>query len=143
MAWLPVDFAARIILDICSPNRTALRSSDPDLVYHVLNPKRFHWTRDLLPALAATGLKFEALPTDQWMEKLRNSDKDPSKNPPIKLLDFFENKYGRAATKPKGQLEHCIDETSKDSKTMCQIPKVADIDYVSMVLERLQRQWQT
>jgi hypothetical protein len=28
-----------------------------------------------------------------WVERLRKSEKDPEKNPTIKLLDFFTEKY--------------------------------------------------
>ncbi|KAF1922747.1 acetyl-CoA synthetase-like protein [Didymella exigua CBS 183.55] len=142
MNWLPVDYAARIILDVCKPERAAARASNPDLVYHVLNPARFHWTRDMLPALSEAGLEFESLPTDQWMDRLRNSDRDPKTNPPIKLLDWFEGKYGSAAsTKPKGPLEYITEETGKDSESLGQIPSVTDAQYMSMVIGRLKKRW--
>lgn len=137
MSWLPVDYAARIILDLCNK-----RNVRPDLVYHVLNPTRFHWTRDMLPALSAAGLQFEALPTDQWMDRLRNSDRDPKKNPPIKLLDWFESKYGsKASTAKKGVLEYLTEETKKDSETLSNVPDVTNKAYVSMVIERLRKHW--
>ena len=142
MTWLPVDYAASIILDVCKPDCAAARASDPDLVYHVLNPARFHWTKDMLPALSEAGLQFESLPTDQWMDRLRNSDRDPKKNPPIKLLDWFESKYGSAAsTKPKGPLEYLTKETGKDSVSLGQIPSVTDSKYMSMVIDRLKKRW--
>lgn len=144
MTWLPIDYAASIILDVCKPERAATRASDADLVYHVLNPTRFHWTRDMLPALSAAGLQFESLPTDQWMDRLRNSDRDPKNNPPIKLLDWFESKYGRAAsTKPKGPLEYLTERTGQDSVSLGQIPDVTDSKYISMVIDRLKKRWAT
>ena len=142
MTWLPVDYAARIILDVCNRNRAASRTSNPDLVYHVLNPTHFHWTRYMLPALSAAGLEFESLPTDQWMERLRNSDRDPKNNPPIKLLDWFESKYGSAASiKPKGPLKYITEETGKDSESLSQIPDVTDGKYITMVIDRLKKRW--
>ncbi|CAI9633410.1 unnamed protein product [Alternaria burnsii] len=197
MSWLPVDYAARVILDCCdihdftsppftpfSPDNesdfvpaspldpdlvpTAPLDPDgrpfprlrpdyfarrrrhpdvieippPDLVYHVLNPTRFHWTRDMLPALAAAGFKFETLPTDQWMERLRNSEQDPKKNPPIKLLDWFESKYGHgSSTKNKGLLVYETEKTSAKSESMRAIPSVTDVEYVKKVIERLQEEW--
>ncbi|CAO2652055.1 Nn.00g003380.m01.CDS01 [Neocucurbitaria sp. VM-36] len=141
MSWLPVDIAAKIILDLSLSS--ADRSVDPDLVYHVLNPNRFHWTRDMLPALAAAGLKFEAIPTDQWMERLRNSERDPLKNPPIKLLDWFESKYGlKASSAPKGILEYLTDETRKDSETLSKVPDVTDEMYITKVVQRLRKHWE-
>lgn len=140
MSWLPVDTAAEIILDVSLGN--ANRSDDPDLVYHVLNPQRFHWSRDMLPALAAAGLKFETLSPAEWMEKLRNSDRDPMKNPPIKLLDWFESKYGnKASAANQGVLEYSTVETRKDSETMNRVPSVVDELYITKVVERLRNHW--
>ncbi|KAH7109872.1 hypothetical protein B0J11DRAFT_234772 [Dendryphion nanum] len=140
MSWLPVDTAASVVIDLSLSNTD--RSTEHDLVYHVLNPDRFHWTRDMLPTLAAVGLKFETLPTDQWMEKLRNSDRDPTKNPPIKLLDWFESKYGpKASTTKKGVLEYLTDETKKDSESFSRIPSITDKAYMTKVIQRLSRNW--
>ncbi|KAJ4286681.1 hypothetical protein N0V90_012933 [Kalmusia sp. IMI 367209] len=146
MTWLPVDYAASIILDLCNASVASTNEVEhafnPDLVYHVLNPTRFHWTKDMLPALSAAGLKFEVLPTDQWMEKLRNSDRDPKKNPPIKLLDWFESKYGHgASSKNKGPLVYLTEETGKKSETLGRIIDITDTEYVRLMIERLQNQW--
>ncbi|KAF9870749.1 male sterility protein [Colletotrichum karsti] len=118
MTWLPVDLGATIIIEMTNADRgkpaqqVSERDSDPDLVYHVLNPTRFHWAKQMLPSLSEAGLKFEALPTDQWMERLRKSERDPKKNPPIKLLDWFESKYGHGAgAAGKGVLEYLTEET--------------------------------
>jgi len=145
MSWLPVDYAARIILDLCGVTSESSRpesARDSDLVYHVLNPTRFHWARDMLPSLSAAGLKFEVLPTDQWMDRLRKSDRNPEKNPPIKLLDWFESKYGHgASTANKGVLEFVTDQTRRDSETVGRIPEVTDTAYVSKIVGRLRKHW--
>ncbi|KAL6704711.1 hypothetical protein ACN47E_007993 [Coniothyrium glycines] len=142
MSWLPVDIAAQIILDLALDNIN--RFTDPNLVYHVVNPSRFHWTRDMLPALAAAGLKFDAIPTAQWMEKLRTSDHDATKNPPIKLLDWFEGKYGaKASSKQSGVLEYLTSETKKESNTINNVPDVANRVYIDKVVRRLQKRWAT
>lgn len=118
--------------------------ADPELVYHVVNPRRFHWTRDMLPALLAAGLDFEAVSTDQWMEKLRHSDRDPKKNPPIKLLDWFESKYGHGtSTKAKGPLVYLTEETSRRSQSMGQISDVTEVEYVRLMVDWLKREWQS
>jgi hypothetical protein len=76
------------------------------------------------------------------MERLRHSDRDPKTNPPIKLLDWFESKYGGAAsTKPKGPLEYLTEETGKDSESLSQIPSVIDTQYMGMVIDRLRKRW--
>jgi hypothetical protein len=67
--------------------------SDPSVVFHVQNPRPFHWTRDLLPALKSAGLQFEIVKQREWVKMLRDSNPDPIQNPTIKLLDFFAEKY--------------------------------------------------
>lgn len=140
MSWLPVDYAARIILDLSADSVSW--SSPPDRIFHVLNPKRFHWTKDMLPALADAGLKFETLSQDEWMERFRNSERDPQKNPPIKLLDWFESKYGESAKgKKKGILEYETKQTAEKSNTISNLPDVTNREYVSKVIGRLRRHW--
>ncbi|KAI0471149.1 hypothetical protein F4859DRAFT_505065 [Xylaria cf. heliscus] len=145
MTWLPVDYAATAITDLAGiaengkPTNLGLGS---DIVYHILNPHRFHWTRDMLPSLAKAGLKFETLPTDQWMERLRSSDRDPAKNPPIKLLEWFESKYGHGkSTTQSGGLVYLTDETRKNSETLRNVPDVTEVGFVQMMLDRLRKHW--
>lgn len=146
MTWLPVDHAASTILDLANLGASSPtdRSSNPDLVYHILNPVRFHWANDMLPSMTKAGFKFETLPTDQWMDRLRNSERDPAKNPPIKLLDWFEGKYGNkaASSAEKGPLDYLTDKSREDSETLRNVPDVTDVDYIKMVLGRLQARWE-
>jgi hypothetical protein len=142
MSWLPVDTAASIILDLALPHTSTSPAQNPELVYHVLNPHRFNWTRDMLPALSASGIKFDTMPTEEWMEKLRSSDPDPSRNPPIKLLGWFESKYGeKARGKPKGVLDFETGETERGSEMMGRVPDVTEKEYVAKVVERLGQRW--
>ncbi|KAK7443699.1 hypothetical protein CaCOL14_012347 [Colletotrichum acutatum] len=144
MTWLPVDHAATAILELVNANvapRPSERVTDPDLVYHVLNPTRFHWSRDMLPSLSEAGLHFEILPTNQWMDKLRQSERDPEKNPPIKLLDWFESKYGRTVSANKGVLAYSTEETERDSPTLRELPDVTDIRFITTLVERLKARW--
>lgn len=145
MSWLPVDLAASAILDLAnlSGKPTTDRSSDADLVYHLINPVRFHWARQMLPSMEKAGYKFETLPTSEWMERLRNSERDPTKNPPIKLLDWFEGKYGNKVTSSaeKGPLDYLTDRSREDSETLRNVPGVTDVDYIKMMLGRLQAHW--
>ncbi|KAI0870096.1 hypothetical protein GGS24DRAFT_123597 [Hypoxylon argillaceum] len=141
MTWLPVDCAAAAIIELAgvAGNGAVVNS---DVVYHVLNPQRFHWTRDMLPALAKAGLEFETLPTDQWMEKLRSSDRDPAKNPPIKLLEWFESKYGHGkSTAQSGGLVYLTEETRKNSHTLRNVPDMTEVGFVRMMLGRLRKHW--
>ncbi|KAE8146730.1 putative NRPS-like enzyme [Aspergillus avenaceus] len=94
-SWLPVDIVADAVLEltgITAENATRL-PHDPSVVFHVQNTRTFRWTEDLLPALKSSGLEFEVLPRRQWVQRLREGEQDPKKNPAIKLLDFFVDKY--------------------------------------------------
>lgn len=150
MTWLPVDYAATVVLDLAkipvefdtTSTRNNSITGDPDLVYHVLNPDRFHWTREMIPALANSGLPFELLPTSQWMDRLRKSEKDPVKNPPIKLLNWFEEKYGSTESSAKTEtLEYLTSETLKASPTLGALPRVTDDKFVKCMIDRFREHW--
>lgn len=120
---MPVDIAARAVLELIRVKNGNPTEQNPDqsdsTVYHVQNSKIFHWTNDLLPALHEAGLEFETVPQREWVRRLRESDNDPKRNPTIKLLDFFTEKYDN--DKP-GRKELTFDttKTSKESKTIAE-----------------------
>lgn len=97
-SWLPVDVVADAILELAKikPNangKAELFSHDSQVVYHVQNAKTFRWTEDLLPALRDAGLEFEVVNKREWVRRLRSDEQDPQKNPAVKLIDFFTDKY--------------------------------------------------
>ncbi|KAI2467247.1 L-aminoadipate-semialdehyde dehydrogenase [Annulohypoxylon bovei var. microspora] len=94
-SWLPVDKCAAAILELSglNPSTKDSLSETSEEVYHVLNPSLFSWSNDLLPALRAAGLVFETVSQREWVRRLREGEQDPQKNAPIKLLQFFEEKY--------------------------------------------------
>lgn len=93
LTWLPIDVVAKAIVEIChSPKRQD--------VYHVVNPRSFNWTKDLLPMLESAGLRFERVSPQDWLARLAASNPDPAVNPTIKLLDFFKSKYAAPKTGP-------------------------------------------
>ncbi|OTA69363.1 acetyl-CoA synthetase-like protein [Hypoxylon sp. EC38] len=118
-SWLPVDKSASAILELSglSPNSKTGLSENSEEVYHVLNPKLFSWGNDLLPALKAAGLEFEVIPQWEWVRRLRESEPDPKKNPPIKLLEFFAEKYDNDAAGRSG-LVFETQTTAKYSQTI-------------------------
>ncbi|KEF59131.1 uncharacterized protein A1O9_03975 [Exophiala aquamarina CBS 119918] len=91
--WLPVDTVAKSVIDISLPTASSAT------FFNVVNPRTFHWTNDLLPALRASGLKFEEVGQREWVARLRKSNPDPVANPTIKLVEFFANKYDNDMTK--------------------------------------------
>ncbi|PWY78192.1 acetyl-CoA synthetase-like protein [Aspergillus heteromorphus CBS 117.55] len=74
-------------------NQNRKNGYEYDQVYQITNPTAFHWTTQLLPALRAAGLPFQELNPHDWLLRVRGVD-DPVRNPPFKLVEFFERKYG-------------------------------------------------
>lgn len=119
-SWLPVDVVANAVLELSGifPNdRAKSFAHDPDVVYHVQNSRTFRWTEDLLPALQRSGLKFEILPKREWVQRLRESEQDPQKNPTIKLLDFFADKYDNDSPGRSG-LSFAMEKTESGSPSL-------------------------
>ncbi|PNS20352.1 hypothetical protein CAC42_5802 [Sphaceloma murrayae] len=112
-AWLPVDVVAGTILDLALdfPEHEAR-----DAVYHVVNPKTFHWTNDLIPMLRDAGLEFETVDRREWVRRLRQSTLSPEQNPPVKLVEFWEGKYG--SEQPRGKLVFETERACEGSETL-------------------------
>ncbi|KAG7134648.1 Non-canonical non-ribosomal peptide synthetase ascB like protein [Verticillium longisporum] len=92
-SWTPVDVVAAAVSEISL--------SDAGGVFtNVTNPRVFDWTSDLLPALRRAGLEFEEVEPKEWVRRLRASNPDPARNPPIKLVDFFASKYDKTEFGP-------------------------------------------
>ena len=108
LTWLPIDVVAKVMVEIC-------HSQKRHDVYHVVNPKSFNWTKDLLPMLRSAGLRFERVSPQEWLERLASSDPDPAVNPTIKLLDFFRTKYATPKSGPAVQFETKIAEGVSES----------------------------
>ncbi len=119
-----MDVVAHAVLDLAhinnassSPSKLSPEAEDTSIVYHVQNSRLFHWTRDLLPALRDAGLEFETVSQREWVDRLRKSEKDPEKNPTIKLLDFFAEKYDNDKPGRKG-LVFLTDWTAGKTETI-------------------------
>ncbi|KAF2144784.1 uncharacterized protein K452DRAFT_147401 [Aplosporella prunicola CBS 121167] len=77
-----------------APTTADANAAPPSGTYNITNPRTVHWTQDVLPLLRGAGLAFEAVGTADWLETLRQGPQDPVANPPVKLLEFWERKYG-------------------------------------------------
>lgn len=93
--WLPVDVVADIVIETgCMTDlRTNPPTNETPFLYNILHPRPFKWSA-LLDALREAGLQFEAVEPAVWLQRLRESDQDPTRNPPVKLLSFWEERYG-------------------------------------------------
>ncbi|KAI1394167.1 L-aminoadipate-semialdehyde dehydrogenase [Hypoxylon trugodes] len=143
-SWLPVDKCASAILELSglSPNSKDQLSGNIEEVYHVLNPTLFSWCNDLLPALRAAGLEFETVPQREWVRRLRESEQDPQKNPTIKLLDFYTEKYDNDAAGRSG-LVFETQTTAKYSETIGQGFDIIRSGILQKCLDNWRRAWAT
>lgn len=105
-AWLPVDACAAAVVQLSDAavpfGGEEAAEGDAGVVYHVQNSRTFAWTEELLPELRAAGLVFEEVGQREWVGRLRVGEQDPKKNPTVKLVDFFAEKYDNDRPGRKG-----------------------------------------
>jgi thioester reductase-like protein len=118
LTWLPVDFVARVIVELC-------QSAAHQDVYNLVNPRSIDWTRDLLPMLRAAGLAFEPVTAEEWLARLAASDPDPAVNPTIKLLDFYKSKYSVPRPGPAAFFETKLTEAASPALRAVGAPDAA------------------
>ncbi|KAL1617192.1 putative NRPS-like protein biosynthetic cluster [Diplodia seriata] len=131
--WLPVDVVARACVEVgVGLGRGGGQGGGqggggvpPAGVYNVVNPRAMHWTRELLPVLREVGLAFEEVEVGEWLGRLRASDRDPARNPPVKLLAFWEGKYGGGGEEKeeKGEVEWETERVRTWSRAIATVEK--------------------
>lgn len=143
-SWLPVDVVARSVLELADLNGSSSTKAEnnqaTDIVYHVQNSHLFHWTNDLLPALRDAGLNFETVPQREWVRRLRDSDTNPEKNPTIKLLDFFAEKYDNDRPGRKG-LVFLTEKTGERSEAIRHGYDIVRSGILKKIVESWRREW--
>ncbi|KAJ7743089.1 L-aminoadipate-semialdehyde dehydrogenase [Mycena metata] len=117
-SWLPVDYAGKGIVEVV----LAPHPANSAIVYHIVNPNVSASWDDILAALQTAGLKFETVDRTEWVERLAKSDPDGVKNPTVKLLPFFQMRYGKAHRQP---MIFLTDETGKAAPSIRASPPVS------------------
>ncbi|KAJ5729723.1 NRPS-like enzyme [Penicillium malachiteum] len=142
-SWLPVDVVANAVLELTGifPNEKAKSfAHDPNVVYHLQNSTTFRWTEDLLPALQRAGLQFEILHKREWVQRLRESEQDPLRNPTIKLLDFFTDKYDNDAPGRSG-LSFAMEKTESASPSLSGGVELIDAGLIKRFVDSWASRW--
>ncbi|KAJ7493419.1 L-aminoadipate-semialdehyde dehydrogenase [Mycena galericulata] len=117
-SWLPVDYAGKGIAEVVlSPH--PVESAE---VYHIVNPNVSTSWDDMLVALKAAALEFQTVDRAEWVTRLAKSDQDGVKNPTIKLLPFFQLRYGKAHRPP---MVFLTDETVKKAPSIRTSPPIS------------------
>jgi thioester reductase-like protein len=115
LSWLPVDIAASTVIEI-SLQKTTIEEQQPQhLFFNLWNHNTISHNSDLLPAVKASGVHFEAVPQKEWVEKVRRGTQDPGKNPAVKLLPYFEARFGDDAA---GDVEFSTAMARRYSRTL-------------------------
>ncbi|KAI9651248.1 hypothetical protein NHQ30_001286 [Ciborinia camelliae] len=146
-SWLPVDIVARAVLDLAGLNTSSSEASTQNVdsnnvVYHVQNSKTFSWTHDLLPALQAAGLEFKVVGQREWVQLLREGEQDPDKNPTIKLLDFFAEKYDNDKPGREG-LVFQTEKTGLKSEAIKNGYDIVGSGLVKKIVQSWRKEWQS
>ncbi|KAI1384968.1 acetyl-CoA synthetase-like protein [Hypoxylon trugodes] len=100
LSWLPVDKAAKAVLEIVLPgnnNRESTRSNMP--VYHVLNPHKSPTWNQLLDWVSETlkDPEFQVVEPAEWLQCLEQAlDGSQSRHPCQALLGLWRRRYAHA-----------------------------------------------
>ncbi|KAF1988941.1 non-ribosomal peptide synthetase/alpha-aminoadipate reductase [Aulographum hederae CBS 113979] len=152
--WLPVNTTASVVIDLSIPiskrlangsgysNGTSDHKKEIE-VYNIQHPTPLLWKRDILPVFRRAGLVFESVPIQEWMRRVEAND-DPHTNPAIRLIDFFQAKYGkRRDGKPVTWDERRIDWADSDQHNVLKNSKtLREVEPVSKeLLTRLIEYW--
>lgn len=144
-SWLPVDTVASTILDLTGITTTRPPASDFDtnLVYNLVNSNTFSWTDDLLPELQRSGLSFAIVPVDEWLQKLREYQRnggDPERNPAVKLLHHFERTYSRIENE-SSEITFETKTALNHSKALREAPKIIEDGYIQKFVKVWLEEW--
>ncbi|KAL8774731.1 MAG: hypothetical protein Q9209_000670 [Squamulea sp. 1 TL-2023] len=119
------------------------------LVYNLLSPHTFSWTRKFLPALHRAGLQFSTVPTQTWLQRLRslssqdksNSAADPDKNPALKLLGYYESAFSGKDEEKDGRVEFEIQGAKRNSKALREAKNVLECGLVEKTVGWWMGRW--
>ncbi|RCI16233.1 hypothetical protein L249_3145 [Ophiocordyceps polyrhachis-furcata BCC 54312] len=119
--WLPVELAARAVMEICLPTTATPETtrSEATRVYHVVNPSTCPPTwRQLLEWLSqdSVGPSFDIVPPETWLLRLEQALKDGETNHPAEaLLELWKDSYCR----DKGACpQFSVEQSQRVSATM-------------------------
>lgn len=125
--WLPVDIAAKAVLDVAenmtmNPGGKSATNTIGCPVLHMLNPSTKPTWSDLLACIktASPGLDIEVLPPKEWLARLEAYEGDV---PAKKLVGLWKGAFGEGEGKVDGQdegtrIEFELEKAKSMSETM-------------------------
>lgn len=122
LAWLPVDLAAKAVVEIAESslfNQVMHDSCIP--VFHLVNPDHSTKWTDLLSWMSRLSPnEFEILPPKTWVQRLENLSGEQAKHPARKLLGLWKSTYcdPQSTTGEKESVSFEMTETKKVASVM-------------------------
>ncbi|KAI9700250.1 MAG: hypothetical protein M1836_002264 [Candelina mexicana] len=96
LSWLPVDLAAKAVIEIAFSNTasppSATTTTDP-AVYHIVNNDASSTWTDLLAWLRSLRVHFETIPPKQWVDQLQHLRGEAAMHPARKLVGLWKEAY--------------------------------------------------
>jgi hypothetical protein len=120
LSWLPVDLAAKAIVEIASSD------SQADVaLYHIVNPDASRTFGDvILKGLRQAGVDVKPVDRREWLELLGASEEDVERNPGRKLLGFYNKRMGGKEERPF--MDFQVTRTSAVSPTIANCPAITE-----------------
>ncbi|KAB2569665.1 Non-canonical non-ribosomal peptide synthetase FUB8 [Lasiodiplodia theobromae] len=111
--WVPMDAAARTVVEASFDRLLRTQGSVPLDVFHVVNPRVVSW-RELVPVVQAfyreqQGVELEAVPFSEWMRALKATPltkEEIEKKPGVKLVEFYEGLQAEGGSLPPMETGH-------------------------------------
>jgi hypothetical protein len=88
--WVEVGVVASAVVDSCHFICDDSGECEGSLLYNIVHPRSFSWKDGFLPRLREAGISFEIVGFNEWLERLKWSERDVEKNPSSFLFGFWE-----------------------------------------------------
>lgn len=129
--WIPVDVLANIIVELTQAEREGLQ------IYNLVNPSVVAWS-SLLPAVVKRYPEVQAVPLEEWVERLGHANEDDqdevATKPALKILDWFVD-LEKALTSTGPRQGYETGQGVEVSRTMARLPAVSE-RWMSIWLEQ-------
>ena len=126
--WLPVDIAAKAVLEVALSEKQKNADESDIPIYHLLNPATQSTWTDLLRWLQKLSPAFDIVPPSTWVSQLDNLTDEAAKHSARKLLGLWKQAYCTEQGKPKGKVEAVVFDMAETEKVA---PVMHDVKPIS------------
>lgn len=142
LGWLPVDIAAKAVLEVSLSTTLNVADGSDIPVYHLLNPATQSTWGDLLLWLQNISSPFDIVSPSTWVSQLDNLTGEATKHPARKLLGLWKEAYCNEDTKQGKQKEEAVFdmiETEKVAPVMRDVKPIG-ADHFQKIWEWVDRE---